>query len=164
MTALPMQRVIIRCEHCSLNQFMTASALCRRCHKGLVPEEKPEPPSPPAPLVLVPAPATDFKIGAAVRDLRDARNLSQRQLATRMGVPRSYVSKIENDRVTPQLESLDRLAKVLEVNIGALLSDGLAQVIKQDPFLAEIAELTAKMDAEQRFMILNSIRVFSQTR
>src|ERR1700742_2062577 len=49
------QREVLRCDHCSLVQFRTANALCRRCHKCLEVEE-PEPA--PAPLALVPPPTT----------------------------------------------------------------------------------------------------------
>ena len=89
------QREVLRCDHCSLVQFRTANALCRRCHKCLEVEE-PEPA--PAPLALVPTPIAvegGLQVATAVRDLRHVRNLSQRQLATRMGVPRTYISKIE---------------------------------------------------------------------
>ena len=88
------QREVLRCDHCSLVQFRTTSALCRRCHKCLEVEE----PEPAAPLALVPAQETQdgIQVATAVRDLRHVRNLSQRQLALRMGVPRTYISKIEN--------------------------------------------------------------------
>ena len=110
MMASVEQREVLRCDHCSLVQFRTANALCRRCHKCLEVEE-PEPA--PAPLALVPTPAAvegGLQVATAVRDLRHVRNLSQRQLAARMGVPRTYISKIENGKAMPTLSSLDRLA------------------------------------------------------
>ena len=45
------QREVLRCEHCSLVQFRTTSAMCRRCRKSLE-VEVPEPA--PTPLALVP--------------------------------------------------------------------------------------------------------------
>ena len=50
--------------------------------------------------------------------------MSQRQLALRMSVPRTYVSKIENEKATPTLSSLERLARALEVSVPMLLSGG----------------------------------------
>ena len=35
MMASVEQREVLRCDHCSLVQFRTASAMCRRCHKAL---------------------------------------------------------------------------------------------------------------------------------
>lgn len=159
------QREVLRCDHCALVQFRTATSLCRRCHKSLDVEE-PEPVM--APLAVVPTPApsngTGLQVADAVRDLRRVRNLSQRQLATRMGVPRTYISKIENGKAMPTLSSLERLAKALQVDISALLRDTQARhqeetsVLMGDPFLAEIAQFLRGLDDVQRSIFLNHVR------
>ncbi|HEY6374598.1 MAG TPA: helix-turn-helix transcriptional regulator [Edaphobacter sp.] len=158
------QREVLRCDHCSLVQFRTANALCRRCHKCLEVEE-PEPA--PAPIALVPqtsAPSDGIQVATAVRDLRHVRNLSQRQLAARMNVPRTYISKIENGKAMPTLSSLDRLARALQVDISTLLRDSTTRhrdetaVLMTDPFLAEIAAYTSQLDALQRSIFLNHVR------
>ncbi|MDE3104278.1 MAG: helix-turn-helix transcriptional regulator [Acidobacteriota bacterium] len=164
MMASVEQREVLRCDNCSLVQFRTANALCRRCHKSLEVEE-PEPA--PAPLSLVPQQAPQeegLQVATAVRDLRRVRNLSQRQLAARMNVPRTYISKIENGKAMPTLSSLDRLAKALQVEISALLRDANTRhrdetaVLMADPFLAEIAAYTSQLDALQRSIFLNHVR------
>ena len=158
------QREVLRCDHCSLVQFRTVNSLCRRCHKSLEVEE-PEPA--PTPLSIVPpAPAATegLQVATAVRDLRHVRNLSQRQLAARMNVPRTYISKIENGKAMPTLSSLDRLAKALQVDISTLLRDSNTRhrdetaVLMTDPFLAEIAAYTSQLDALQRSIFLNHVR------
>jgi transcriptional regulator with XRE-family HTH domain len=158
------QREVLRCDHCSLVQFRTANALCRRCHKGLE-VELPEPE--PAPLALVPPQQeqeSGLQIAHAVRELRHVRNLSQRQLATRMGVPRTYISKIENGKAMPTLSSLDRLARALKVDIAALLRDANTRhrdetaVLTSDPFLAEIAAYVSQLDSLQKSIFLNHVR------
>ncbi len=158
------QREVLRCDHCNLVQFRTASATCRRC-KQCLEVEIPEPA--PAAIALVP-PTSSVESGpqvaTAVRDLRHVRNLSQRQLAARMNVPRTYISKIENGKAMPTLSSLDRLARALEVDISALLRDattrhrGETDVLMADPFLAEIAHYTSQLDALQRSIFLNHVR------
>ena len=164
MMASVEQREVLRCDNCSLVQFRTANALCRRCRKSLEVEE-PEPA--PAPLALVPPQAEQeggLQVANAVRDLRHVRNLSQRQLAARMNVPRTYISKIENGKAMPTLSSLDRLAKALQVDISALLRDANTRhrdetaVLMTDPFLAEIAAYTSQLDALQRSIFLNHVR------
>ena len=158
------QREVLRCDHCSLVQFRTSNALCRRCHKCLEVEE-PAPAT--APIALVsqqPATEGGLQVAAAVRDLRHVRNLSQRQLAARMNVPRTYISKIENGKAMPTLSSLDRLARALQVDISALLRDSNHRhrdetaVLMNDPFLAEIAEYISHLDALQRSIFLNHVR------
>jgi transcriptional regulator with XRE-family HTH domain len=158
------QREVLRCDHCSLVQFRTANALCRRCHQCLE-VEVPEPV--PAPLAIVPPasnPPEGLQVASAVRDLRHVRNLSQRQLAARMNVPRTYISKIENGKAMPTLSSLDRLARALQVDISTLLRDANTRrhdetaVLMADPFLAEIAMYASQLDETQRSIFLNHVR------
>src|SRR5512142_3348787 len=112
-------REVVRCDRCLLVQFRTNNNLCRRCHTSLDADE-------PAPL---PTNGNGngqrhLQIALAIRSLRQRSGLSQRQLALRMQVPRTYVSKIENEKATPTLSSLERLARALEVRIPDLLNGG----------------------------------------
>ena len=158
-------REVVRCEYCRLMQYRTSNSLCRRCHKPLDFEE----PAQLAPQLVTSQPAPNSgdagsQVAGQVRDLRRARHLSQRQLAGRMQVPRTYISKIENGKATPTLSSMQRLATALEVNICDLLRDGHSRRVREtasvlsDPFLAEIAPLIAQMDAFQRSMFLSQVR------
>jgi transcriptional regulator with XRE-family HTH domain len=168
--AVSTEREVLRCESCKLVQFRTAADACRRCKKSLLPE----PPKVQPAIALVAEPATSSKNGeglqvaSAVRDLRHVRNLSQRQLAARMGVPRTYISKIENGKAMPTLSSLDRLAR--QVDISALLRDAPTRhrdesaVLLTDPFLAEIAKFTAHLTSTQKSIFLNHVRELAQGR
>jgi len=167
------QREVLRCDHCSLVQFRSANSLCRKCRKPLDVEE-PEPVAAPA-LSLVPPAAqssddSGLQVATAVRDLRRVRNLSQRQLAGRMNVPRTYISKIENGKAMPTLSSLERLARALQVDISALLRDAKtrhkdeAAVLMTDPFLAEIAQFCSQLDALQKSIFLNHVRELASGR
>jgi transcriptional regulator with XRE-family HTH domain len=158
-------RAVLRCGHCSLVQFMTTNSLCRRCHKPLEVDE----PEPLAPTLVTGTGRAEpddggLQVARAVRDLRHERNLSQRQLAGRMRVPRTYISKIENGKATPTLSSLERLANALEVDICNLVHDARSRrndetaSILADPFLAEIAPYVAHLDALQRSIFLNQVR------
>jgi transcriptional regulator with XRE-family HTH domain len=157
-------REVIRCEHCALVQFRTSNSLCRRCHKPLDIEEVP---------VLGPVPVPDrqptnteagLQVAAQVRDIRKARHLSQRQLAGRMQVPRTYISKIENGKAIPTLGSLERLADALEVDVCQLVRDTRSRreeevgAILADPFLAEIASLLPQLDSLHRTLFLGALR------
>ena len=158
-------REVLRCEHCTLVQFRTSNSMCRRCHKPLDAEE------PLAAIEVIavcesPASNTDAgqRVAAQVKDLRKARHLSQRQLASRMQVPRTYISKIENGKAIPTLGSLERLAAALEVDICQLVRDGHSQrdeeiaEIFADPFLAELAQYLPRLEALQRSLLLNHAR------
>ena len=158
-------REVLRCSHCSLVQFRTMNALCRRCRKSLEMEE-PEPVMPAAISASHEPEAEEggLQVARAVRDARRGRNLSQRQLAGRMQVPRTHISKIENGKAMPTLSSLDRLARALQVDISTLLRDSNTRhrdetaVLMTDPFLAEIAMYTSQLDDLQRSIFLNHVR------
>ena len=164
-------REVLRCGHCSLVQFRTMNALCRRCRKSLEMEE-PEPVMPAAASASHEPEAEEggLQVARAVRDARRGRNLSQRQLAGRMQVPRTYISKIENGKAMPTLSSLDRLARALQVDISALLRDAPTRhqdetaVLMADPFLAEIAKYSAHLNSTQKSIFLNHVREIAQGR
>src|SRR5579872_543402 len=158
-------REVVRCDDCHLVQFKTVNNLCRRCRASLD-EDEPEP-------ILMPAmPAvevedtnrSDVQVAKAIRSLRLRSGLSQRQLALRMGVPRTYVSKIENEKATPTLSSLARLARALEVTIPDLLrGDGRARedeiaALAADPFVAEVAPFIFQLDPMQRSSLMMQMR------
>jgi transcriptional regulator with XRE-family HTH domain len=158
-------REVLRCDHCSLVQFRTANSCCRRCRRALEIEEA----APAIPTLVAPAQNCEaapegLQVARAVREIRHNRGLSQRQLAGRMMVPRTYISKIENAKAMPTLSSLQRLASALEIDIRLLLQDARSRrdieltAVLADPFLAEIAPFVAQMDALQRSMFLNQVR------
>ncbi|HVC14532.1 MAG TPA: helix-turn-helix transcriptional regulator [Acidimicrobiales bacterium] len=62
-------------------------------------------------------------LGAAVREFRAARHLSQAQLAEAMGVHRSYLSELERGRVTEQLARLLEAFHQLGVDV-LLVAEG----------------------------------------
>ncbi len=103
-------------------------------------------------------------VAGQVREIRKARHLSQRQLAGRMQVPRTYISKIENGKAIPTLGSLERLADALEVDVSQLVRDARSRrdeevaAILADPFLAEIAAMLPHLDNLQRTLLYGAIR------
>jgi transcriptional regulator with XRE-family HTH domain len=160
-------REVYRCDFCSLVQFRTASSLCRRCHKPLEAEEEPEP-TPVAPVTVVPRTHeishAESAVALRIREIRSQRNMSQRQLAAKMAVPRTYISKVENGRATPTLASLERLAAAFSVHVSDLLQETSKErqqemaALMADPFLAEIRGWLYKLDALQRATLLNHVR------
>lgn len=56
-----------------------------------------------------------------LRVFRNRRKLSQEELAHRVGINRGYISSLERELYSPSIDTVDRIAKVLEVDICALL-------------------------------------------
>ncbi len=105
-----------------------------------------------------------LNLATAIRSLRLRNGLSQRQLATRMSVPRTYVSKIENEKATPTLSSLERLARALEVSVPDLLSGGERsrqeeiRELMQDQFIAELLPFVSQLNGMQLSSVLAQVR------
>ncbi|RLS71836.1 MAG: XRE family transcriptional regulator [Planctomycetota bacterium] len=64
-------------------------------------------------------------VGQRIREIRKSRNLTQRELADRVGINFTYLSRVENDRLddeqTPREETLQRIAKALDADPDELL-------------------------------------------
>ena len=105
-----------------------------------------------------------LKLAHSIRSLRLRSGLSQRQLALRLSVPRTYVSKIENEKATPTLSSLERLARALEVSVPDLLSGGErnrqeeVRELMEDQFVAEVLPYLSQLNGMQMSSILAQVR------
>jgi transcriptional regulator with XRE-family HTH domain len=127
-------------------------------------EDEPEIAQAPEPQLVPPPHRGHLNLAASIRAMRLRNGLSQRQLAGRMSVPRTYVSKIENEKATPTLSSLERLARALEVSVPDLLSGGernrqeeITELMK-DPFIAEMVPFISQLNGMQLSSILTQIR------
>jgi transcriptional regulator with XRE-family HTH domain len=59
-----------------------------------------------------------------LRELRESKNLSQGDIEKRTGLLRCYVSRVENGHTVPAIETLEKLARALEVPLYQLFYDG----------------------------------------
>jgi transcriptional regulator with XRE-family HTH domain len=64
--------------------------------------------------------------GERLRDLRTNAGFSQADLTKRSGVPKTMLSRYENDHILPSISTLGRLADALEVHASVLLGNGAA--------------------------------------
>lgn len=61
--------------------------------------------------------------GQALREARRSKDVSQRELAKKVGVDFSYISKIENGRLPPPAaDTIVKICEVLEVPVEELLA------------------------------------------
>ena len=108
-------------------------------------------------------PSNHLPVASAIRSLRLRAGLSQRQLAQRMSVPRTYVSKIENEKACPTLSSLERLASALRVRVCDLLNSGHSiqdeiRELTQDEFIRELLPYMHKLNGVQWMSVLTQLR------
>ena len=65
-------------------------------------------------------------IGDRLRALREEKNFSQGDIEKRTGLLRCYVSRVENGHTVPAIETLEKMARALEVPLYQLFYDGEA--------------------------------------
>ena len=61
------------------------------------------------------------KVGNNIQKFRKAKNMTQDQLAEELNVTRQAVSNWETNKTQPDIETLGRIAEVLEVSVEELI-------------------------------------------
>ncbi|MGH3460104.1 MAG: helix-turn-helix domain-containing protein [Kribbellaceae bacterium] len=65
-----------------------------------------------------------FELGAAVREMREARGWTQARLAEAAGLTQPAVARFEAGGTVPTLQVLERLAKALDAKLVVQLAPG----------------------------------------
>lgn len=105
------------------------------------------------------------QIGEHMRSLRMLRGLSVRTLAAKSGFSPSFISQVELGQVSPSIDSLERIATTLSVDLSAfflqvqdsqptVMHARARQVLKSDWSLASVESLTASYDGQQLEAVL----------
>lgn len=65
-------------------------------------------------------------VGNRIRQLRQAKDLSAKELASRSGLTASYISRIENAKVSPTVATLGRVVQAMGETFASLFEDAQA--------------------------------------
>ena len=95
-------------------------------------------------------------LGARIKVLRKARELSQEQLSEKVDVDPRYISRIEVGANVPSLETMDSIARALDVEIKDLFEFMHLQAggVK----IEEIEKLLEGADEGKKQMIMKIVR------
>lgn len=77
-----------------------------------------------------------MNIGDRLRDIREMKNLSQKEMERRTGLLRSYLSRVENGHTVPTIETLEKMAQALEVPLFQFFYEG-EKPAKPHPVIAK---------------------------
>jgi transcriptional regulator with XRE-family HTH domain len=165
-------REVIRCQSCGLVQYRTKTGNCRRCLRALPPPiEAVVPPSVPQELPgderqlfeNWPNRETVENIGVRIRQLREARGMTQSQLQARSGVSRSYLSRIESGQMTPSLGTLEKIAESLGVGLNRFFIPATkSEALLEDPFIQGVRPFLRQLDFNQWQSILKRLQAISE--
>jgi transcriptional regulator with XRE-family HTH domain len=62
-------------------------------------------------------------VGERLRQIRESKKMSQGDIEKRTGLLRCYLSRVENNHTVPNLETLEKWAKALDVSLSQLFSE-----------------------------------------
>ena len=63
-------------------------------------------------------------IGEKLKELREAKRLSQGDIERKTGLIRCYTSRVENGHTVPSVDTLEKFARALEVPVYRFFTDG----------------------------------------
>jgi transcriptional regulator with XRE-family HTH domain len=112
-------------------------------------------------------------IGNRLRAIREQKNLSQGDIEQRTGLLRCYISRVENGHTVPAIETLEKLARALDIPLYQLFYDGekppalpnasakgkalekdWASSGKWSRFMLRVQDLVGRMDPRDRQLLL----------
>ncbi|WP_190972204.1 helix-turn-helix domain-containing protein [Clostridium sp. HV4-5-A1G] len=63
------------------------------------------------------------KLGYKIKKFREARNLTQDDLATKLNISKYTIAKYEQNQRTPSIDMIDKLVEALNISWGDLIDD-----------------------------------------
>jgi transcriptional regulator with XRE-family HTH domain len=119
-------------------------------------------------------------IGDRLREMREEKKLSQGDIEKRTGLLRCYISRVENGHTVPAIETLEKMARALEVPLYQLFYDGEATPVlpsllkrkssgenawgssgKDARFLNKLRRLFSKTDEKDRKLVMSMAQKMS---
>jgi transcriptional regulator with XRE-family HTH domain len=110
-------------------------------------------------------------VGNRLKELRESKQLSQGDIENRTGLLRCYISRVENGHTVPAIETLEKMARALEVPMYRLFHEGEvgASIRKLTPpkddewgsrgneadYLSKLRRLLAKMEPGDQKLLLH---------
>jgi transcriptional regulator with XRE-family HTH domain len=91
-----------------------------------------------------------------IKNLRKEHGWSQADLATRVGGDAGQISRYENDKITPSVEAVIRLAEIFDVSTDYLLLDNVPRRPHRapaDPLLDRLTDLDTLTDADRAALL-----------
>lgn len=69
-------------------------------------------------------------VGQNIKNAREQKGLSQRDLAQKLNISQAAVSQFENGKNPPKIDTLLKIANALQVDINALLDDSDSPILR----------------------------------
>ncbi|MBI3218338.1 MAG: helix-turn-helix transcriptional regulator [Bacteroidetes bacterium] len=99
-----------------------------------------------------------MEIGERIKKIREARGLSQKEIANMIKMDQSQYSKLEKDKTDPSVSTLAKVAKALGIQLSELFAnDLLKDVNSYDKSLMEKITLIDQLDEDEKTSLFKII-------
>ncbi len=99
-----------------------------------------------------------MNIGDKIRQIREARGLTQKEVALTIGMDQSQYSKIEKGKTDPSTSTLEKVAKAIGIGLSELFADdSFKDINSYDKSLMEKLQLIEQLDEDEKKSIFKII-------
>ena len=118
-----------------------------------------------------PVKSISSNIGSTIRDFRLQKGMSQGDIEKRTGLLRCYLSRVENGHTVPSLETLQKIAGALDLQLAEFFAeDNLAKEVstlnlseEEIRFLTQVQRYSANLSDSDRRLLLAMVRKFASS-
>jgi transcriptional regulator with XRE-family HTH domain len=112
-----------------------------------------------------------MNIGTTIRGYRLQKGMSQGDIEKRTGLLRCYLSRVENGHTVPSLETLQKIARALDLQLSEFFAEEVvakemsALNLGEDEirFLTQVQRYSSHLSESDRRLLLAMVRKFAQT-
>ena len=103
-----------------------------------------------------------MELSQRIKKIRKAKNLSQKDLTTAIGMGAAQYSRIENGKTDPSVSTLEKIAQALGVTLAELFADEnqVFEVNSGDKTLMEKVKLLESLDEKERHSLFTVLDAF----
>ncbi len=91
-------------------------------------------------------------IGKRIKKFRNNKKITQEQIAGDLSLSTFYISKIENGKCTPTLETLALIANYLEMDLSYLITG--TSKLEDEYYINQLSQITSRASKKQLDLII----------
>ena len=112
-----------------------------------------------------------INIGTTIRGYRLQKGMSQGDIEKKTGLLRCYLSRVENGHTVPSLETLQKIARALDLQLAEFFAEetvakemsGLNLREDEIRFLTQVQRYSSNLSDSDRRLLLAMVKKFAQT-
>jgi transcriptional regulator with XRE-family HTH domain len=115
--------------------------------------------------------SVSMNIGTTIREYRLQKGMSQGDIEKRTGLLRCYLSRVENGHTVPSLDTLQKIARALDLQLSQFFAEEMVSremsslSLNEDEirFLTQVQRYSAQLSEADRRLLLVMVKKFAST-